>query len=289
MSGDPLPVTYVPLSATNLVEGQVFPIDFRVRPSSHDKTVSELFSSVCRRPAHEEAYRRLLPSELWAMARALSACFGRLNELVLARTAWMIQDTVDPDAPLRARTVMSRVRRGRRPICTTSTETRDEAGALLLSAEDDVLLMHDCPKPFFVERPSVSPPPPAETRYRNEHRVYCRYEWDPAIWVNNIHTDAYARACGFEKGLPEFPVYMDWVYHAAVQADWITGPPFSIALHKILPIYIGELVDVVAYEEEGALRVRFIRDGMDRLVATVTAGAALPAPRRRGAQRESVA
>ena len=98
MSSDPLPVAYVPLSSTTLVQGQVFTIDFRVRPPSHDKTVSELFTSVSRRPVREDAYGRLLPSELWAMARALSASLGRLNELVLARTRRVADATV----PLRA-------------------------------------------------------------------------------------------------------------------------------------------------------------------------------------------
>ncbi len=272
MSSDPLPLEYTPLSASHLSEGQTFTIAFQVQPSSHDKTVSALFDSVDHPPAREDVYRRLLPSELWSMARVLSAAFGRLNELVLMRTAWAIHGTEAPGTPLTAKTAITRVRKGRRPICTTLTETRGAADALLVRADDDVLLMHDCPMPFYVERYVPAGPVPARVLYRASHKVYCRYTWDPAIWINNIHTDDYARQCGFEKGLPEFPVYMDWIYHAAVQAGWIDGPPFSIGLQKILPIYPDDLVDVIACEEDGRLQVRFIREGMDRLVASVVPG-----------------
>lgn len=288
MGSQPLPVEYVPLSLRHLVEGRVVAVDFRVQASSHEKTVSELFESVGHRPSREDAYRHLLPSEVWAMARALSASFGRLNELVLARTAWAIPSMADPGDPLTGRTTIARVHRRRLPMCTTHTETFGPDGKLLLRAEDDILLMHDCPKPFFVERSVVSAPVPRDVLYRDVHRVYCRYEWDPAIWVNNIHTDEYARQCGFERGLPEFPVYMDWIYHAAVQAGWIGDAPYSIALQRILPMYIGDTMDVVAYEERGRLQVRFLRGETDRLVATVAAGVEAPTRRRR-ARRASVA
>jgi hypothetical protein len=276
MASQPLPVEYTPMSSRTLAEGQTFGLSFRVHPSSHDKTLSGLLESVGAPLKPEAAYSCLLPSELWAMARVLSSVFGRLNELVLARTAWAMHGTTAPGAPLQARTVVGRIRKGRMPICTTHTDTFTESGVPLVHAVDDILLTHDCAKPFFVERSIASPPAGDPLLYRAVHRVYCRFEWDPLIWVNNIHTDEYARQCGFDRGLPEFPVYMDWIYHAAVQAGWLRGGPFSIKLRKILPIYTGDVVEVIAYQDGDSLQVRFLKDGADRLVATVAGGAEPP-------------
>jgi hypothetical protein len=276
----PLPVEYTPFSQRTIQQGQTFAIRFDVQPASHQKTVARLFESVSRPPVNTQAYESLLPSEQWAMARVLSSAFGRLNELVLMRTAWQVAGRVPAGSPLSARTTIVSVRGGGRlPRCTTQTDTFDAAGTLLVRGDDDVLLSHDCEKPFYVERPVESAPVPPDVRYRARHVVYCRYVWDPSIWVNNIHTDEYARSCGFEGGLPEFPVYIDWVYHAAIQSGWISEPPFTIALRHILPMYVGETVEVVAYEEKDSLVVRFLYGGTDRLFGRVTPGI-VPARRR---------
>lgn len=138
-----------------------------------------------------------------------------------------------------------------------------------MRAEDKILMVHDCEKPFFAEPAYSEAVIPDNVRYRNQHSVYFRYEWDPAVWINNIHIDEYAQLCGFERGLPEFIIFMDWIYHAAVQSNWISDEPYLISLHKILPMYRNDVIDVVAFEQNGCLQVRLLRAGMERIVAKV--------------------
>lgn len=288
MRSNPLPVDYIPFSLSTLAEGQEFSLEFDVTPSSHDKTVARLFESIHQPSSSDRRYAQLLPSELWAMARVLSSAFGRLNELVLARTHWEMHATRPPGSRLYATTRIGRILRRRLPICTTHTETRSADGTLLVRADDDVLLVHDCPMPFFEERPIPPEVVPETVLYRAPHEIYCRYEWDPSVWVNNIHTDEYANRCGFKRGLPEFPTYMDWIYHVAVETGWAQGGLFSIDLRRILPMYPGDVLDVVAYESGGGgLQIHFLADGVSRMSALLTRSAGRR--RRRGVQAEAAA
>lgn len=269
----PLPVEYTPLSTENLKVGQVFESGvFFIRQASHDKAVAALLESLAEKPRGIANY--LLPGELWWWARALSPTFGRLNEVLLSKTTWDIHDTMSPESLLFARTkVLSFEERHGLVFCTTQTETRALIdGSLLLRAVDEVLLAHDCKKPFFSE-PSprhVFPFLLANPRYDNEHTVYFRWSWDESDWKNNIHTDSYARECGFESGLPEFVTYMDWAYHAVEGSGWfVDNEPITIQLTKVLPLYRGETVRVITNREgEEQLHIRFLnKDGAERVVA----------------------
>jgi hypothetical protein len=274
MSDRPLPSEYTPFSLNTVEEGRTYgTLSFSVNQESHDKAVSLLLNGMEHKPLEEEPYPLLLPSELWAMARVFSQSFGRLNEVGLARSVWRIFGSVEPTSSLTATaTVLAKIPRERVALCATRTDTCDAMGNLLMRADDKVVMAHDCKKPFFVEPPPVSPSLPHSVLYRNRHTVYFRYGWDPAVWSNNIHVDEYARLCGFERALPEFVVYMDWIYHAAVQCGWVSDGPFSISLHKILPMYLGERIDVVAYETPGCLHIRLLKAGMERMVARVRKG-----------------
>ena len=270
MTSGQLPVGYTPFCISTARTGDVYTHRFQVKESSHLKTVSALLGSVGSTMTPAQTYGSLLPSELWAMARVLSSAYGRMNELALVRTVWHVYGTVESSTPLRARTTIGRIRVGRLPRCTTHSETTDADGRLLLQAADDVLMTHDCKKPFYEERPTPSARIPRELRYRHSHKVYFRYQWDPSLWFNNLHTDRYAQLCGFKKGVPEFPVYMDWIYHVACQTGWFKGGRFSIRIRRILPMYADDVVEVIAYEQDGNLTARFIKDGVDRLVAKLS-------------------
>ncbi len=261
----------IPFSLCALEQGKNYgQALFTVNQESHQKTVELLLKSMDRKPAEKEPYPLLLPSELWAMARVFSQSFGRLNEVGLARAVWRVEGGVKPASPLvAAATVTSKIPKGNMAFCSTRTDTCDASGKLLMRAEDKILMVHDCEKPFFTEPAYSEAAIPDNILYRNRHCVYFRYEWDPAVWINNIHIDEYAQHCGFERGLPEFIIFMDWIYHAAVQSNWISDQPFLISLHKILPMYRNDTIDVVAFEQNGCLHVRLLRAGMERIVAKV--------------------
>lgn len=261
----------IPFSLATLEQGRTYgKVFFSVNQESHQKTVDLLLRSMELKPSDKHTYGLLLPSELWAMARVFSQSFGKLNEVGLARAVWHIAGSVKPSCPLAASaTVTAKIPKGSMAFCGTQTDTCDESGKLLMRADDKILVVHDCEKPFFVEPAHSQATIPDKVLYRNRHTVYFRYEWDPAVWINNIHVDEYAQNCGFERGLPEFIIFMDWIYHAAVQCKWVSEAPFVISLHKILPMYRDDIIDVIAYEHAGCLQIRLLRTGTERLVAKV--------------------
>lgn len=277
MSGEILPVDYIPMSLANLKPSAEFDeTSFRLRESSHQKTLDGLINSLQDFRAPEEAYTTLLPSEHWGLARVLCRTFGRLNEVAIGGAAWEIFGLAEVGATLRsrARIVATSSKRGL-AFCDTLHETFD-AGTdrLLIRCRDRMILTHDCEKPFFFEPEPVVPEVPAQLLYDNRHIVYHRYPWPASLWENNIHVDDYAQLCGFERGLPEFVTYMDWIYHVATQSGWPTDRPFSIRFLKILPMYLGDTPRVVAWAEGDALQVRFLKDGEERVCARL---APLPA------------
>lgn len=274
----PLSVEYTPLSASRIKVGQVFHSgNYVIRQASHDKAVAALFESVAggQLPWYRKIRDGLLSSELWGWARALSPTFGRLNEVVLSKATWEICDGEFPGRMLYATTeVMSIEERHGLVFCTMQTETFATDGKLLLRAVDEVLLAHDCKKPFFKE------PSPrfaesfllANTRYDDVHTVYFRWPWDESVWKNNIHTDQYAIECGFERGLPEFVTYMDWIEYAVDESNWFSPAAITVQLVKVLPLYHGEKARVVTYRNgENGLHVLFLnKDGAERVRAVVT-------------------
>jgi hypothetical protein len=269
---DTVIVPSIPFSLETVEEDRKYcSQNFVVSSQSHEKAVSLLIRSLDRKPRNPNPYPFLLPSELWGMARAFSPRFGRLNEVGLARAVWRVWNSVAPASPLRADAIVTaKFPKGRLALCATQTATFDIEGRLLMRADDTILIIHDCAKPFFVEPTPVRPVMPSTILYRNRHTVYFRYEWDSATWINNIHVDDYAQSCGFERGLPEFIIYMDWIYHAAIECGWIPcNGAFSISLRKILPLYHGEIVDIFACAHNGCLHVYLCKDGLQRIVATL--------------------
>lgn len=271
MATKALPFEYTPLCFdTAQIDLEIGPIRFALRPESHQKTIAALLDSVERKPAVANPYPDLLPSERWAWARVMCTEFGRLNEVALARSRWEIFAPAAPGETLFARSrINETVRKGPLAFCNGTTETRNTAGEVLIRCHDGIILTHDCEKPFFFEPHSLRAEAPDMLAYRNIHTVYHRYPWQPELWDNNIHVDDYAQLCGFKSGLPEFITYMDWIYHAVSETGWHTGRPFFIQLDRVLPIYLGDKIEVVAWSDGSGLQVRFWRDGFERVAAHV--------------------
>jgi hypothetical protein len=272
MSDGVLPVEYVPMSRTNMKAGDAFDdVTYRLRESSHAKTLEGLINSLPDSGRSEVHYSSLLPSEHWGLARVLCRTFGRLNEVAIGGAAWDIFGLAEIGSTLRsrARILGTSWKRGL-AFCDTLHETFDaDSDRLLLRCRDRMILTHDCTKPFFFEPEPVVTELPAELLYDRRHVVYHRYPWDPSLWENNIHVDDYAQACGFARGLPEFVTYMDWIYHIAMQSAWQEGRPLSIKFQKVLPMYLGDSPRVVSWAEGDCLQVRFLKDGEERVVAKV--------------------
>lgn len=268
-----LTIEYTPLSQSNLRVGMEFgPIGFSITQRSHDKSKSLLEESDINRQTRITT-PQLFPSEMWGMARVFSSYFGRLNELAVSRTTWEIYGTALPDQKLRTKSKVVNVQtRNNLPFATTETTTEDKNGTLLLRSLDELLLLHDVHDLFYKERAKETTPPdnPAYDRTR---RVYFRYDWNNGKWLNNIHTDEYAQKFGYERGLPEFIMYMDWIFLS--QLEQFGKEAYSgrtINLQKILPIYKNEIIRITETRGAQHSTVQFFRGNQERVNALVLAG-----------------
>lgn len=265
-----LPVEYIPLSQSNLKVGMKFgPIEFEVKKESHEKSVRLLEQSDLRGTTNIK-HPFLLPSEIWAWARVLSPYFGRLNEVVVSGAKWKLVGTAKPGEKLKAQSMVVKIeKRNDLPFATMVTETRNLKGKLLLHSTDEVLLLHDVDRAFYSER-NKAYERPANPLSMFSKKVYHRYNWDPNVWKNNEHTDAYAQKFGYERGLPEFITYMDNCFAAILMLEGKRAYKRTLNLQKVLPIYKDEKVDIfVEKEKSGGYKVRLFRGNQERVVHSV--------------------
>ncbi len=268
-----LPLEYTPLSQSKLGVGMEFgPVEFSVKLPSHKKSRELLEKS----DPHQQTRiitPYLFPSEVWGWARVFSAYFGRLNEAAVSRATWGIYGTAFPDQKLKAKSRVITVQtRNNLHFATAETITENENGTMLLRSLDELLLLHDVNSPFYQERAKETIPPENPT-YDRTRRVYFRYDWDNGKWLNNIHTDQYAQGFGYERGLPEFIMYMDWIFLS--QLEQFGEEAYSgrtINLQKILPIYKNEIIRITETRGAQHSTVQFFRGNQERVNALVLAG-----------------
>src|SRR3989344_2561662 len=261
-----LPIEYTPLSLSNLDVGVKFgPLEFIVSHETHEKA---------RRLAEESDINQetrittpyLFPSEMWAWARVFSSYFGRLNEVAVSRATWRISGKSLPMQKLTARSKVTNTQiRNNLPFATAESVTQDGSGNTLIHSVDEILLLHDVHFPFYQERAKETPLPENQP-YERTKRVYFRYAWDNGKWLNNIHTDEYARKFGYERGLPEFIMYMDWIFLSQLEPRGENAyDNITIELRKILPIYKDEIIKITGDEGAQHQTVQFFRRKQERL------------------------
>ncbi len=259
---EPKPVEYEPLTQDLLrsLKGQELgPFSFNISLASHTKTL-ELLNQNTNTP--DVNYPFLLPSEVWGCARVLSNYFGRLNEVAISKTKWEIYSLPGPKATLlsRSRIVDVYARKGL-PYATIETATSEKNGREekpVMKQIDEFILFHDIPEDWRYADKNIKNFESLE--FKVNRRVYFRHNWDPKLWVNNIHND-WAKKWGYKSGLPEFIMYMDWIFDAHYRNKGHAAFPLIIEVSMMLPIYDGEEFEVVLSED----RVVFLQGRNERL------------------------
>lgn len=261
-NANPKPVEYEPVTRTLLESQSEFqPVYFTITPESHKKTLDLLNRHTNAEPLSLDT---LFPSEMWGMARVLSNHFGRLNELAVSKTTWIVSGIAYPGQKLETTTslVRTNVRKGL-SFGFVKTETKGQNDELLMDQLDELLLLHEAPVGFYkeknlpckVEDPDIS----------IERRVYFRHNWNPQLWHNNIHSDEYARRFGYESGLPEFVMYMDWIFDALFRLEKETAYKCRIDVPLILPVYEEDKINVALKRNQVGYNVVFLKKGILRL------------------------
>jgi len=262
---EPKPVEYEPLTVKLLQSrGDFGPLEFSISEESHKKTLTLLNRNTEVEPLDLGS---LLPSELWGCARVLSNYFGRLNEVAISRTQWVISGKAFPTDTLtaRSRVVKTELRKGL-PFALVETTTADTGGNTLMSQLDELLLFHEVIDWAYKERFVADE---LSTELSIPRTVYFRHNWDPSLWKNNIHTNNYARKFGYELGLPEFIMYMDWVWDALFRIEGERAYNYSLDIPIILPIYEGDKIDVRMRKQDSGYKVTFTKGNFLRLKGLV--------------------
>lgn len=263
---NPKPVEYEPVTRKTLEsQGKFQPVCFTIFSESHKKTIDLLNRHTSAEPLSLDT---LLPSEMWATARVLSNHFGRLNELAVSKTTWTVSGTAYPGQKLEAKSALVRsdTRKGL-SFGSVKTDTVAPNGELLMGQLDELLLLHEAPIGFYKERNL-----PCEVDYPDisiERGVYFRHNWDPQIWRNNVHSDEYARRFGYQKGLPEFIMYMDWIFDALFRLEKESVYKCEIDVPLILPVYEGDRIKVMLKRNQSGYCVVFTKNGILRLKGTI--------------------
>lgn len=263
---EPKPVDYEPLTRAKLeARPELGPVSFRVSKGSHAKTV--IYSNVWA-SAEQLVLDTLHPSELWGCARVLSQYFGRLNEIAVSRTRWEIKGRTKPAENLESRCrLLSTGIRNDLPVALIETITVDAQGNLLLTVTDEFLLFHEVENWKYRERRVQDS---AEHDLAIPRTVYFRHSWEPTTWRNNIHTDEYAQKLGYERALPEFIMYLDWIFDAIYRQEGDRAYNSIIDVPLILPFYQGDKFEVrLKQENKEKYTIRFARDNILRLQGTV--------------------
>ncbi len=266
-----IPLEYTPLSINNLEVGMEFgPLEFTTKISSHIKSKSLLEESDVNGQTHINS-PYLFPSEMWGWARVFSSYFGRLNEVAVSKAKWDIFRAVNPGENLVARSKVLNVEvRKNIPFTLSETITEDKQGKRVISCLDELILLHDVDFKFYVERGKESDVP-FDNSYDRTRRVYFRHEWDNGKWINNIHTNKYAQKFGYEKGIPEFNMYMDWIFLSELERfGGFAYKNVSINIEKILPIYSGEEIRILGRRVGEKNKVQFFRKNQERLRAIIS-------------------
>ncbi len=264
-----LPLKYTALSKSNLSIGMEFgPVNFFVNKSSHEKSKNLLEGNDIKGET-KIISPYLFPSEMWGWARVFSSYFGRLNEVAVSRANWKIYEVARPDEKLISKSKVVNVEsRNNLSFATAETVTQNENGNILIKTLDELLLLHDVNFKFYKERNNEKEIS-KNNSYTRSRKVYFRYNWNSGKWMNNIHTDAYAKQFGYEGGLPEFIMYMDWIFMSELETKGKEAYQTTIELEKILPIYEGEIIKIIKPKNSENNLIQFFRENQERVRAHI--------------------
>ncbi len=260
--GEPKPIEYDPLTRAALeAQPELGPVHFQVSSGSHAKTNLLLNQHTSAEPVR---YETLLPSELWGCARVLSQYFGRLNEIAVSKTTWELSGKAYPEEELTASSRLLRTeKRKGLSFALVETTTSTVSGTPLLKQLDELLLYHQAQEGWRYQEREVPDLEPFETSI--PRTVYFRHSWNPEIWKNNIHTDEYARKWGYHQALPEFIMYLDWIFDAVYRQEQEKAFASQLDLPLILPVYEGDSITVRLQRLEQGFVVRLVKGEVTRL------------------------
>lgn len=244
-----LPIEYTPLTEHSLKSGDRFgPLAFQISDSSH-KHHLEFIAKCVGEGAAVVGSDSLYPFEFWPLPRVLSQWrFGRLNEVISVRAQRTVMVCPKADQRLLGQTSVRSVTM-QNGLCFGFFQsiTKLPNGDPCMTAEDVLLLVNGCDPDKLREIVaqavanmsliSVTDQELTDQKsFLKSWSLRMRYTWPQTKWKNNIHTDVYARALGYERALVEGPGVADVVY-AYDAARFGLPQKFRLSWKYLAPLY----------------------------------------------------
>lgn len=248
--------SYIPLNGDNLHNGARFgPIKFRIKCASHAHHLDYL-----RRENKTGCFpferEFLFPFEMFPLPRVLSKTFKRLNEILSIKCERKVHRLPPPHEELFAHTIVEKIFK-KRGLCFAvfKSYTFDEEMRPLMSSVDKALLINDSDRDklralIINRRPVSIKSVGGKLSQVGEFTLGFRYTWDESVWVNNIHTDTFAKSLGFNRGLIEAPAFMD-VLLSGKESGMLLRERTNIAWQYFAPLDYGVLCGLYMSNQEG--------------------------------------
>jgi hypothetical protein len=250
----------------NEIEG---PVEFAIKPSTHQKhcDLLEIHHPYLEKEQH------IFPWEYNSGYRVGSQWkTGRFNQAIQASMSFdFFRPAKVGDRLLAYQLFTDKFeRRGRKYMSFLNDTVDAESGELVSRFGGDVVLMTGQPKPAGLGEvtrqrqdegawggassgavPTNTPNLPIGTEFPNQVTGPCPMRvsghtptgWDASKWIDNIHSDDYAQRLGYERGVAESPVAME--YATLLTLVEFYGADVFFSTGKIFvkvtgPVYVGD-------------------------------------------------
>jgi hypothetical protein len=269
MKKEELPVEYIPMNLETVSKEIEFkPVYFRVSSQTDAKTKSLLENSSLE-GSEKINFSYVMPSDLWGQARVLSNYYERINEALIMKSKWEIFGGAFPNELLCSESVIKGLKTIQNlPFVYLESITKNEKGDILIKSLEQMLLLNEVNHRFYEEKLEASFVKNPD--YSCDREVYFRHIWNENKWKNNIHTKYFAQKFGFREEIPEFSVYMDWIF-LSLENPFEAYNGTEINLRKILPLYKGDKLRITRQkiQNKEVVRANLKENNSERFVAFV--------------------
>jgi hypothetical protein len=248
----PKETDYVPLNASTIQSGQYFGTHSYSIPSSSHQHHLEYLKKGNQNCAFQFQADFLFSFEMFPLPRVLSSIggFKKVNEIISIHGERIIHELPKPNEMLYTDVKVDKIFTKNKIVFGYFTSyTKTTAGKLLMISIDKAILLNQTNKKKFREvistKEKLIPKLIINSTIQkiNTVKLFFRHKWDDKIWLNNIHTDSYARSLGYQKGLIEAPCFVD-ILLSNEKTGLLIKNGVKLSWNYHAPLYHGILTNI---------------------------------------------
>jgi len=248
---------YIPLNPSTIQSGQYFGTHSYSIPNGSHQHHLEYLKKGNQNCFFQFQTDLLFTFEMFPLPRVLSSIggFKRVNEIISIHGERIIHELPKPDQTLYTEVKVDKVFTKNEIVFGYFTSTTKTAtGKLLMVSIDKAILLNQTNKKKFREviitKEQIIPKLKITNSIQkiNKVQLFFRHKWDDKIWLNNIHTDSYAKYLGYQKGLIEAPCFVDLLL-ANQKTGMLLKDGVKLSWNYFSPLYHGILANIFLENE----------------------------------------